>query len=80
MAGNYNRVDGVTVQRWEEDGDEPEEEYRNATVEELYFWPNSGELDLTITKDGTTFSITIPVKASKSWNSFVASLPTWDDE
>lgn len=79
MAGNYSSIDGVSVGKYEAEDNEPSEQYSGAQVEEMYYEPAAGVIHQTIVLgDGGVLSISIPVVANKSWNSFVASLPTWE--
>lgn len=75
---NYENVRGVGYMRFEGEADEPTTEQRDAKIEELYFDPYSGELDLRATTDDGHITLTIPVLHTKKWDEFVASLPRSD--
>lgn len=82
MSGNYSSVDGVKVSKWgpESEPENPLEKFEGE-VEEFYFEESRGRLILTVVHpDGETVTnLMIPVTARNSWNSFVDSLPTWDN-
>jgi len=75
---NYDSVRGATYDRWETDADEPTVVDESAKVEELYYDKRQGDLYLTMTTEEGYVGVTIPIKARKDWNEFVASLPTWE--
>lgn len=76
---NYTNIDGVTVSEWspESEANEPDSEWVGE-IDGMYF--DNGSLVIIIAHpDGDTVTdIQIPVKAKRSWNGFVESLPQWE--
>jgi len=69
----------VNTGRWWREGDE-HEDFTAVRDGSLDFNPERGVVTVAITPvDGETMEAEIPVKASGSWNEFVASLPLWTE-
>lgn len=79
----YDNKNGVKYSRWDSDGDEygdePDVQETDAVLEELYFSPHSGKIEITVMTESDGFiAIDIPVLPVKSWRKFVESLPMWE--
>jgi len=74
---NYTNIHGVEVSKWPKNGEQEDWDDRDARLEECYFDPNRGMLEITLVTDEGVLSIDIPVTATEDWNDFAESLPEW---
>lgn len=72
---NYERINGVGYSRFVDDEDEPRTEQHDAEIEEMYFEPHSGELDVRAKTEDGFITLSIPVLHGKKWREFALSLP-----